>query len=928
MVRNDALADKVTCFSDSASFLTMLAPGSQIMAAGISMNGTSQAAPHVAGAVAVLRAAFPGESLDQTVTRLTNGVMVTDSRNNIVKPRLSLPMALGVATSCTYSISETSKSYSSYSSSGSVAVTTGPGCTWSAASSANSASWITVTSGSNGSGNGTVTYSISANPNSAPRTGTITIAGQLYTVTQSGSVADSVNILLNSGFEEGEVAWGQTTANGLSVITSYLTPTTPTNTKYAWLCGYDNCADKLYQDVYVPSDAQGAILQFKYWITTSETTRASIYDSMAVRIFSPPSASTYASCTLLSNLNATTGWVQYTGCNLIGYKGQTIRVQFSATTDTSLSTDFFLDDVTLMVSGATLAVTPISQTIGPISFTPANLTVGRTVIASATATSGLPVSLSSTTPSVCTVSGSTVTGVTAGTCTIAANQAGNASYSAAPQVTQSITVTLVSHVTALFVHASTSVNKTSVIRITNTTGSAGTLTAIAYNESGTQLGTAGASLGAIAANQTLTFSSAYLESLIGFTPATPTSKYSVYFSANLSDFQVINYTRDNLTSNLTLSQSLATDRSSNATAASVTRNAWFMSAAASPNKTNVLRLVNTSNSSGTITAIAYDEAGNQVGTANIDLGTIVSHQMVTFFSSTIESALGFVPATPTSKYRVQFSANVPSLELINFTKDIATGNLTLVQAQLDDRPSYTGTTSTRNALLVYPSTNGSKYTMMRIINPNTTAASVTATVYDEAGPIVAIGSLETVGANQMLALSSSQIEAVLGYAPSSANARYRMALSANVPTLEVVNDIKDIATGNLYLAQAQTDNRAASSATSVSRNAYIIYPSASTLTTTQLEVINTTAQRVALAASAYDDNGTLVASNVGLGMLGANQMLTLSSAQLESLMHYTPPTSSSKWRIVFSANLSNFEVVNYSRDALTGNLVLAQPQTE
>ncbi len=59
---------------------------------------------------------------------------------------------------------------------------------------------------------------------------------------------------------------------------------------------------------------------------------------------------------------------------------------------------------------------------------------------SATATSGLPVAFSSTTPSVCTVSASTVTLVGAGTCTIAADQAGNATYGPAPRVTQSFAV--------------------------------------------------------------------------------------------------------------------------------------------------------------------------------------------------------------------------------------------------------------------------------------------------------------------------------------------------------------------------------------------------------------------------------------------------------------------------------------------------------
>ena len=58
----------------------------------------------------------------------------------------------------------------------------------------------------------------------------------------------------------------------------------------------------------------------------------------------------------------------------------------------------------------------------------------------ATASSGLTVSFASTTLPVCTVSGNIVTILAAGTCTIAASQAGNASYAAAPTVSQSFTV--------------------------------------------------------------------------------------------------------------------------------------------------------------------------------------------------------------------------------------------------------------------------------------------------------------------------------------------------------------------------------------------------------------------------------------------------------------------------------------------------------
>jgi hypothetical protein len=88
-------ADRVACFSNSASFLTVLAPGVGITAAGITMSGTSQATPHVAGAIALLASALQGAGPDAIVARLTaSNTMITDKRNNVTTPRLDLAAAL------------------------------------------------------------------------------------------------------------------------------------------------------------------------------------------------------------------------------------------------------------------------------------------------------------------------------------------------------------------------------------------------------------------------------------------------------------------------------------------------------------------------------------------------------------------------------------------------------------------------------------------------------------------------------------------------------------------------------------------------------------------------------------------------------------------------------------------------------------------
>lgn len=88
---------------------------------------------------------------------------------------------------CSYSINPSSASYSSAGGSGSVAVTTQAGCGWTAVSND---PWISVTSGASGSGGGSVGYSVAANASTSARAGSITIAGQTFTVNQSGAAAN------------------------------------------------------------------------------------------------------------------------------------------------------------------------------------------------------------------------------------------------------------------------------------------------------------------------------------------------------------------------------------------------------------------------------------------------------------------------------------------------------------------------------------------------------------------------------------------------------------------------------------------------------------------------------------------------------------------------------------------------------------------
>jgi sugar lactone lactonase YvrE len=90
--------------------------------------------------------------------------------------------AWSFTTSCVSALNTSSATVATTGGTGNVPVTAAAGCGWRAVSNDG---WITIASGASGSGNGKVGYTIAANTG-AQRAGTITVAGQTFTVTQNG----------------------------------------------------------------------------------------------------------------------------------------------------------------------------------------------------------------------------------------------------------------------------------------------------------------------------------------------------------------------------------------------------------------------------------------------------------------------------------------------------------------------------------------------------------------------------------------------------------------------------------------------------------------------------------------------------------------------------------------------------------------------
>lgn len=145
-------------------------------------------------------------------------------------------------------------------------------------------------------------------------------------------------LLLNPGFESGNVNW-VTTAG---VITNSGRPS-HSGTWFAWLDGYGTThTDSCYQQITIPANVGSATLSFWVRIDTAETTTTTQFDRLQVQIRNS-SNTVLATLATYSNLNANSSYVLKT-FDLTAFRGQTIRVYFLGTEDSSLQTSFVIDD--------------------------------------------------------------------------------------------------------------------------------------------------------------------------------------------------------------------------------------------------------------------------------------------------------------------------------------------------------------------------------------------------------------------------------------------------------------------------------------------------------------------------------------------------------------------------------------------------------
>jgi hypothetical protein len=213
-------------------------------------------------------------------------------------------------------------------------------------------SGVTATYGTNPT-TGTSVVTFTASSTATTGTTSVTITGTSGTLSHTTSISLTIaasgggaqQLIVNGGFEAATASPWVLTAGVLN--TSSAEPP-HSGVKDAWLDGYGTThTDTADQTVTIPSTATSANLTFWLHIDTAETTTTTAFDTLKIQVLNS-SNTVLATLGTFSNLNKAAGYSQKS-FSVLSFKGQTVKIRFIGTEDTSLQTSFVIDDVALNV---------------------------------------------------------------------------------------------------------------------------------------------------------------------------------------------------------------------------------------------------------------------------------------------------------------------------------------------------------------------------------------------------------------------------------------------------------------------------------------------------------------------------------------------------------------------------------------------------
>lgn len=205
-----------------------------------------------------------GNTTTCTVSNLQDGILyyfaATAYDTNLAESEFSSEVVYGGG--CAFSISPDSQSFGSSGGAGTISLSTGTGCSWTAVSNV---SWVIVTSNSSNSGSNKVYFSVASNSSSSSRSGTLTVAGKTFTVNQQGSSPSTFTINATAGANGTISPQGMVTVTAGAGQTFTITPAS----------GYT------VSDVKVDGDSVGAVTSYAFANVTATHTIAASFATLS-----------------------------------------------------------------------------------------------------------------------------------------------------------------------------------------------------------------------------------------------------------------------------------------------------------------------------------------------------------------------------------------------------------------------------------------------------------------------------------------------------------------------------------------------------------------------------------------------------------------------------------------------------------------------
>jgi hypothetical protein len=284
--------------------------------------------------------------------------------------------------------------------------------------------------------------------------------------------------------------------------------------------------------------------------------------------------------------------------------------------------------------------------------------------------SGEPVVFSSLTPMVCSVTGDQVTPLLAGTCTVAANQAGNDDYEAADQVTQEIVVAQAAQAALTAIATPTSVAYLDTSALSTSGGSTAGSVSYAVSSGGSFCEISGSTLTAIAAGGSCTVTA----TMAGDANYLPVSA-DVVISTIKAEQAALTAIATPSSIAFDADSALSTSGGSGTGAVSyaVTTGGANCSIAAST-------LTGTGIGTCTVTATQAGDANYEAATATVEVTVTQAAQTISFGANpgplSVSGPSGSVSASASSGLAVSYASSTPSV----CTVDSGSGALTIVTA--------------------------------------------------------------------------------------------------------------------------------------------------------------------------------------------------------------------------------------------------------